>query len=164
MNSIPDEIKVQIMDLMNQMNEQTKNFENQKRLLNADLNERCKKIIQLELMIEEFKLQREEEEQEAAIDDKRIKILEKTVEDLTITQTELIEQNLKWKNDLNAMEKKADSKDVRIRELERSVKELESFNAEIRQSFEKEILLMSEKRNSYSSAEVRFVKPIKSGQ
>lgn len=115
-----------IVALRDKLNKQIETFEQSKISLMHDLQNRCEKIVELEITLDE---QREKynsllKTTDAKAHQKKMAFLQRNLDQLTIVQKQLVDQNLSLKQKLDVAEKKMANRNERILDLEKILQEL----------------------------------------
>ena len=150
-------------------------FDTMKKALMRDLQNRCEKVVELEIMLDESseKYERLQRLTNANAQKRRLNMLEKNQEQLTKVQRQLIEQNSDFKRKLALAERKITNRNERIQDLEAIVQDMSSkmgsehdkYDQEIKhyQGRIKELESANEQLQSSFQLTARITKPIRGG-
>lgn len=121
--------------------DQVAEFEHIKKSLMNDLQDRCEKIVELEISLDKAKEQynlalRNNSQQ------KRVALLQRNLEQLTTVQRQLVEQNTALKKEVAMSQKFLDSRNERIKHLEQSLLESQQALARESENFEAKLGLL----------------------
>lgn len=116
-------------------------FERVKQSLMSDLQDRCEKIVELEISLdkarEQYNLALKNTSQQ-----KRVALLQRNLEQLTVVQRQLVEQNTALKKEVVMSQKFLDSRNDRIKHLESSLLESQQALSRESENFEAKLGLL----------------------
>lgn len=116
-------------------------FERVKQSLMSDLQDRCEKIVELEISLdkarEQYNLALKNTSQQ-----KRVALLQRNLEQLTVVQRQLVEQNTALKKEVVMSQKFLDSRNDRIKHLEQSLLESQQALSRESENFEAKLGLL----------------------
>ncbi|CAO3691397.1 unnamed protein product [Rhizopus stolonifer] len=99
-------------------------FETMKRVLMRDLQSRCERVVELEITLEETKIQQNNLlRATSSRPQQRMAVLEKSIEELSNVQKQLVDQNTKLKKSAASADRKISAKDEHIEKLSSLLKE-----------------------------------------
>ncbi|KAI8866857.1 kinesin-domain-containing protein [Ramicandelaber brevisporus] len=125
--------------------------------LMRDVQNRCEKIIELEMQLDEIRDEREQllRKSNTAQQQQRMALLEKNVTQLTSIQKELVEQNASIKRELGISERKLAARNDRIQNLEEMNQQLQAQFTQDRSRYEQRISLLTEKLNQAQRGQLK---------
>ncbi|KAA8916232.1 hypothetical protein TRICI_001629 [Trichomonascus ciferrii] len=116
-------------------------FERVKQSLMSDLQDRCEKIVELEISLdkarEQYNLALKNTSQQ-----KRVALLQRNLEQLTVVQRQLVEQNTALKKEVVMSQKFLESRNDRIKHLEQSLLESQQALSRESENFEAKLGLL----------------------
>lgn len=152
-------------------------FDRLKKSLMRDLQNRCEKVVELEISLDETRDQYAKvlKSNNSKSLQKKMTFLERNLEQLTSVQKQLVDQNAALKKNYDSVEKKIDVRNKRIADLEKLLQELSDKLKKTQEIHEKEIAEMNEKaeslqakhnalQTSFTFGDGRIAKPLRGGQ
>jgi kinesin family protein 5 len=134
-------IDAEIDEIRRNMHTQLIEFEAMKKKLMRDLQERCERVVELELSLDETRQQYHSvvTNSQSRVQQKKMQFLERNLEQLTNVQKQLVEQNTSLKKQVQLSDKKLEVRNERIESLEvelqqtqqRLIAQEESYEARI---------------------------------
>jgi kinesin family protein 5 len=155
------------------MSQQALEFEAAKKSLMRDLQNRCEKIVELEIKLERLNESHDDllQAQMNKTQERKLAVLERNLEQLTIVQKELIDQNANLKRQLQLADRKMANRNERIADLESMLHDLNRNMSADREKFDREMSSMMKRmmENGVSPSttlpgEGRIAKPLRGGQ
>ncbi|KAJ9085257.1 hypothetical protein DSO57_1015849 [Entomophthora muscae] len=146
-----------IQQLSEDMTKQLEEFQEFKTSLAADLEERCGRIAELELMLEETQKEYQTSLSQNSKNTnykRKMDILESHLEALVALQKQLTNQNLQLKKDLVVMEKKLNTRNDRINSLERLLEDSQNKHKTQAERFDLQLKMIKD-RNEQRNRMVR---------
>ncbi|ANB15602.1 Kip1p [Sugiyamaella lignohabitans] len=146
-------------------------FETMKASLMTDLQDRCERIVELEISLDQARdqynlaLRNSNNKQQQ----KKMALLQRNLEQLTRVQRQLIEQNAQLKKEVVIDEKLLVVRNERIEALEESLRKSEQMASEDRELFAKNLALLREHLSDFRPKQeelshvVNIVKPLRGG-
>ena len=131
------------------MTSQLAEFDQMKKSLMRDLQNRCEKVVELEISLDESKEQYNNvvRSSNTKAQQKKMAFLERNLEQLTHVQKQLVEQNSSLKKEVALAERKLMARTERIQALELSLAESQSKLNVQNKKFEEQIQAVREKLN-----------------
>jgi kinesin family protein 5 len=113
-------IDAEIDEMRRNMQSQLIEFEAMKKKLMRDLQERCERVLELELSLDETRQQYHSvvTNSQSRVQQKKMQFLERNLEQLTNVQKQLVEQNSSLKKQVQLSDKKLEVRNERIESLE----------------------------------------------
>lgn len=148
-------------------------FEGMRQKLMRDLQDRCEKIVELEVSLDQAREQYSLafESNNSKQQQRKISILQRNLEQLTHVQRQVIEQNSALKNEVAVNQKLLQAKSQRIKELERSLSRSEAELAREQSSYDTKVGFLKDRimeiRNHKpvptANMGLKIVKPLRGG-
>ncbi|KAF9246507.1 kinesin heavy chain [Melanogaster broomeanus] len=153
------------------INVQLAEFEAVKKSLMRDLSNRCEKVVELEIQLDEIKEQYNNviRNSNNKAQQKKMAFLERNLEQLTIVQKQLVDQNSALKKEAGIAERKLLARNERIQNLETLLQDADRRLAIQNQKFEtqlqsvKERLEQARASNTSTLSFGRIAKPLRGG-
>ncbi|KAG0255667.1 hypothetical protein DFQ27_006122 [Actinomortierella ambigua] len=159
------------------MAQQLADFDVMKKALMRDLQNRCEKVVELEISLDETREQYNQVLRNSSNDKNRqrehnkLAFLERNLEQLTLVQRQLVEQNTSLKKDVAIAERKLMARNERIQSLEFMLREVQEKQTIQANKFETQIQALrerleqarSQKSNAIGLNFGRVVKPLRGG-
>ncbi|RSH83216.1 uncharacterized protein EHS24_006883 [Apiotrichum porosum] len=154
-----------------QYESQYADFEVIKKSLMKDLQNRCEKVVELEMQLDEVREQYKVIARSAnsRAQQRKLEFLEHNLDALNVVQKQLVEQNTALKKEVGIAERKLIARNERIQNLESLLNEADSRLAQKNQRYEQQIQAIRERlaevqaqqQTSYNHA--RIAKPLRGG-
>ncbi|KAI9141288.1 kinesin heavy chain [Paraphysoderma sedebokerense] len=153
---------------------QLSEFDTMKKALMRDLQNRCEKVVELELSLDEIREQYNNmlKNNNIKATQKKMAFLERNLEQLTSVQKQLVEQNTTLKKDIAIAERKLIARNERIQHLEDMLQETQANLASQKQSFESKLSELRQRLRDSSTTPTqpssewswgRVAKPLRGG-
>ncbi|KAH7103883.1 kinesin heavy chain [Auriculariales sp. MPI-PUGE-AT-0066] len=157
-----------------QINVQLVEFDGVKKSLMRDLQNRCEKVVELEIQLDEMKEQYNNviRNSNSKQQQKKMAFLERNLEQLTLVQKQLVDQNSALKKEAGIAERKLLARNERIQNLEALLQDADRRLAVQNQKFEAQLQAVRERldqaraqktANSTSLNFGRIAKPLRGG-
>lgn len=110
------------------MAQELADFETMKKVLMRDLQARCEKVVELEITLEETRMQQTNliKATSNKAQQKKMALLERNLDQLTTVQKQLVEQNSLLKKEAAVSDRKLSAKNDRVHSLEQMLKEAQN--------------------------------------
>ncbi|KAI9209831.1 P-loop containing nucleoside triphosphate hydrolase protein [Polychytrium aggregatum] len=175
--SLPDNVKNEEIEKMRRvMAQQLAEFDAMKKKLMRDLQNRCERVVELEVSLDETREQYNSilRNSNSRAQQQKMVFLERNLEQLTNVQKQLVEQNATLKKELAVAERKLVARNERIQNLETLLQDAQTKLELQNQKFEAQLTAMREKlqeaRFKYPDAgsnswlySSRIAKPLRGG-
>ncbi|KAL7751649.1 hypothetical protein RI367_003115 [Sorochytrium milnesiophthora] len=138
----PESEKDKDLDMIKKtMAQQLAEFDIMKKALMKDLQNRCEKVVELELSLDDIRIQYNNmlKNNNMKATQKKMSFLERNLEQLTSVQKQLVEQNATLKKDIGIAERKLATRNERIQTLEDMVSETQGKLASQKMAFEAQL-------------------------
>ncbi|KAG9318498.1 hypothetical protein JVU11DRAFT_589 [Chiua virens] len=156
------------------INVQLAEFEGVKKSLMRDLSNRCEKVVELEIQLDEIKEQYNNviRNSNSKAQQKKMAFLERNLEQLTIVQKQLVDQNSALKKEAGIAERKLLARNERIQNLETLLQDADRRLAIQNQKFETQLQSVKERleqaraqkaSNTSALSFGRIAKPLRGG-
>jgi len=156
------------------INVQLAEFEGVKKSLMRDLSNRCEKVVELEIQLDEIKEQYNNviRNSNSKAQQKKMAFLERNLEQLTIVQKQLVDQNSALKKEAGIAERKLLARNERIQNLETLLQDADRRLAIQNQKFETQLQSVKERleqaraqkaSNTSTLSFGRIAKPLRGG-
>ncbi|KAJ1552420.1 hypothetical protein HK405_011393, partial [Cladochytrium tenue] len=156
------------------MGQQLGEFDAMKKKLMRDLQNRCEKVVELEISLDETREQYNNilKNSNSRAQQQKMAFLERNLEQLTNVQRQLVEQNATLKKELSVAEKKLVARNERVQNLESLLQDTQTKLELQNQKFEAQLATMREKLQEARSANPqttswlyssRIAKPLRGG-
>ncbi|KAN0077273.1 P-loop containing nucleoside triphosphate hydrolase protein [Tylopilus felleus] len=156
------------------INVQLAEFEGVKKSLMRDLSNRCEKVVELEIQLDEIKEQYNNviRNSNSKAQQKKMAFLERNLEQLTIVQKQLVDQNSALKKEAGIAERKLLARNERIQNLETLLQDADRRLAIQNQKFEAQLQSVKERleqaraqkaSNTSTLSFGRIAKPLRGG-
>ncbi|KAH9825974.1 Kinesin heavy chain [Teratosphaeria destructans] len=152
------------------LNKQLADFDTIKKSLMRDLQNRCERVVELEISLDSTREQYNSilRSSNSKQQQKKLAFLERNLEQLTLVQRQLVEQNAQLKKEVAIAERKLMARGDRIRSLEGLVAESQEKLMVANHKFEGQLLAVKErleaaKSGSDEGAFARIAKPLRGG-
>ncbi|KIJ17423.1 hypothetical protein PAXINDRAFT_168086 [Paxillus involutus ATCC 200175] len=156
------------------INVQLAEFEAVKKSLMRDLSNRCEKVVELEIQLDEIKEQYNNviRNSNSKAQQKKMAFLERNLEQLTIVQKQLVDQNSALKKEAGIAERKLLARNERIQNLETLLQDADRRLAVQNQKFETQLQSVKERleqaraqkaSNTSTLSFGRIAKPLRGG-
>ncbi|CCO27657.1 Kinesin heavy chain AltName: Full=Synkin [Rhizoctonia solani AG-1 IB] len=122
-------------------------FEGLKKGLVRDLQNRCEKVVELEIQLDELKEQYNNviRNTNSKTQQKKMAFLERNLEQLTVVQKQLVEQNSQLKKEVGIAERKLLARTERIQNLEALLQDADRRLAIQNQKFEEQLTAVKDR-------------------
>jgi len=129
------------------MGQQLAEFDAMKKHLMKDLQDRCEKVVELELALDEAREQYNNvlKNNDVKANQKKMAFLERNLEQLTSVQRQLVEQNATLKKDIAIAERKLSARNERIDHLEAMLSEAQTKLTVQKQGFDSQLADLKQK-------------------
>ncbi|KAI3636439.1 hypothetical protein MIR68_005791 [Amoeboaphelidium protococcarum] len=126
---------------LSQFNASEKPVDEQLKSLMVDLQDRCQKVVDLQVQLDEAQdknrqLQSSQNQREYQ---RKMQVLEKSIDQLTTVQKQLVDQNLALKTNFDIAQRKISNRDARIADLEKLFQEFNQKLASNQMAHEKQV-------------------------
>ncbi|WVQ78249.1 hypothetical protein IAT38_000333 [Cryptococcus sp. DSM 104549] len=146
-------------------------FEIIKKSLMKDLQNRCEKVVELEMQLDEVREQYKiiARSANSRAQQRKLEFLEHNLEQLNAVQKQLVEQNTTFKKEVSEAQRKLMSRNDRIQNLEAALNNADQRLAQKNQKYEQQIQLFREKlaeaqaKQTATYAHGRIAKPLRGG-
>ncbi|KIR37533.1 kinesin [Cryptococcus deuterogattii 99/473] len=146
-------------------------FEMVKKSLMKDLQNRCEKVVELEMQLDEVREQYKiiARSANSRAQQRKLEFLEHNLEQLSAVQKQLVEQNTSFKKEVAESQRKLMSRNDRIQNLEAALSNADQRLAQKNQKYEQQIQLFREKlaeaqaKQNATYAHGRIAKPLRGG-
>ncbi|WVO17001.1 hypothetical protein L204_104687 [Cryptococcus depauperatus] len=146
-------------------------FEIVKKSLMKDLQNRCEKVVELEMQLDEVREQYKiiARSANSRAQQRKLEFLEHNLEQLNAVQKQLVEQNTSFKKEVAEAQRKLISRNDRIQNLEAALSNADQRLSQKNQKYEQQIQLFREKlaeaqaKQNATYAHGRIAKPLRGG-
>ncbi|KAH7914711.1 P-loop containing nucleoside triphosphate hydrolase protein [Hygrophoropsis aurantiaca] len=156
------------------INVQLAEFDGVKKSLMRDLQNRCEKVVELEIQLDEIKEQYNNviRNSNAKAQQKKMAFLERNLEQLTVVQKQLVDQNSALKKEAGIAERKLLARNERIQNLEHLLQDADRRLAVQNQKFEAQLQSVKERLDQARAQKAsnapalsfgRIAKPLRGG-
>lgn len=167
----------EVEELRNMMNHQIEEFNKVKEFMLRDLQNRCQKVVELEIQLDLARDQYQAllRSSSTKSQQKKMSLLEKNLQDVTAVHKQLVEQNAQLKKETAMQAKKMETRAERIHNLEILLQDSQERLERQEQKYEAEIRILQEKLShkdhqtssfnplKFNFAEAKIAKPIRGG-
>jgi len=143
------------------LNKQLADFDNMKKSLMRDLQDRCERVIELEINLDSTREQYNSilRSSNSKQQQKKLAFLERNLEQLTMVQRQLVEQNAQLKKEVAIAERKLVARGERIRGLEGLVQESQEKLMMANHKFESQLMAVKERLEAAKVGSTRGLGP-----
>ncbi|KAK3704888.1 hypothetical protein LTR37_013579 [Vermiconidia calcicola] len=143
------------------LNKQLADFDTIKKSLMRDLQNRCERVVELEISLDSTREQYNSilRSSNSKQQQKKLAFLERNLEQLTLVQRQLVEQNAQLKKEVAIAERKLVARGERIRGLEALVGESQEKLMVANHKFESQLLAVKERLEAAKSGSTRGIGP-----
>jgi kinesin family protein 5 len=156
------------------MAQQLADFDTMRKSLMRDLQSRCEQVVELEISLDTVREQYNNALRNAnsKVQAKKMAFLERNLEQLTLVQKQLVEQNAQLKKDFAIAERKLAAKNERIQSLEQLLQDAQNKLQTQNQKFESQLQAVRERLDQVKSSKQpvntflgfgRIAKPLRGG-
>jgi len=148
-------------------------FEGEKKSLMRDLQNRCEKVVELEIQLDEIKEQYNNviRNSNSKAQQKKMVFLERNLEQLTMVQKQLVDQNTSLKKEAGIAERKLLARNARIQSLESLLQDADRRLSAQNQKFETQLNAVKERLDQARAKPMagstlnfgRIAKPLRGG-
>jgi len=148
------------------INVQLAEFDGVKKSLMRDLQNRCEKVVELEIQLDEMKEQYNNviRNSNSKAQQKKMAFLERNLEQLTIVQKQLVDQNSALKKEAGIAERKLLARNERIQNLETLLQDADRRLAVQNQKFEEQLQAVKERLEQARAQKAASSSPISFGR
>ncbi|KLO10673.1 kinesin-domain-containing protein [Schizopora paradoxa] len=148
------------------INVQLAEFDGVKKSLMRDLQNRCEKVVELEIQLDEMKEQYNNviRNSNSKAQQKKMAFLERNLEQLTIVQKQLVDQNSALKKEAGIAERKLLARNERIQNLETLLQDADRRLAVQNQKFEEQLQAVRERLEQARAQKAASSSPISFGR
>ncbi|KAK3056549.1 hypothetical protein LTR09_002342 [Extremus antarcticus] len=143
------------------LNKQLADFDTIKKSLMRDLQNRCERVVELEISLDSTREQYNSilRSSNSKQQQKKLAFLERNLEQLTLVQRQLVEQNAQLKKEVAIAERKLVARGERIRGLEALVAESQDKLMSANHKFESQLLAVKERLEAAKQGSTRGLNP-----
>lgn len=148
------------------INVQLAEFDGVKKSLMRDLQNRCEKVVELEIQLDEIKEQYNNviRNSNSKAQQKKMAFLERNLEQLTLVQKQLVDQNSALKKEAGIAERKLLARNERIQNLEALLQDADRRLAVQNQKFEEQLQSVKERLDQARAQKAANSSPINFGR
>ncbi|KZT09431.1 kinesin heavy chain [Laetiporus sulphureus 93-53] len=141
-------------------------FDGVKKSLMRDLQNRCEKVVELEIQLDEIKEQYNNviRNSNSKAQQKKMAFLERNLEQLTVVQKQLVDQNSALKKEAGIAERKLLARNERIQNLEALLRDADRRLATQNQKFEAQLQVVKERLDQARAQKVASSSPLSFGR
>ncbi|KAL5533324.1 hypothetical protein ACEPAF_5100 [Sanghuangporus sanghuang] len=148
------------------INVQLAEFDGVKKSLMRDLQNRCEKVVELEIQLDEIKEQYNNviRNSNSKAQQKKMAFLERNLEQLTLVQKQLVDQNSALKKEAGIAERKLLARNERIQNLEALLQDADRRLAVQNQKFEEQLAAVKERLDQARAQKMTSSSPLNFGR
>ncbi|KAL5511850.1 hypothetical protein ACEPAH_5068 [Sanghuangporus vaninii] len=148
------------------INVQLAEFDGVKKSLMRDLQNRCEKVVELEIQLDEIKEQYNNviRNSNSKAQQKKMAFLERNLEQLTLVQKQLVDQNSALKKEAGIAERKLLARNERIQNLEALLQDADRRLAVQNQKFEEQLAAVKERLDQARAQKTTSSSPLNFGR
>ncbi|KXN89243.1 Kinesin heavy chain [Leucoagaricus sp. SymC.cos] len=148
------------------INVQLAEFDGVKKSLMRDLQNRCEKVVELEIQLDEIKEQYNNviRNSNSKAQQKKMAFLERNLEQLTLVQKQLVDQNTMLKREAGIAERKLLARNERIQNLEALLQDADRRLSAQNQKFEAQLRTVKERLDQARAQKVPTASPLNFGR